>query len=146
MRSDPQLWRCSPGGIGKTTLLQKLERLHRQRCPLALMGRLDLADADTTPPDLLLYRLRRRLPNIPFPSFSLALADHGRRLHPEQVFGSDRRELLQGAGPYADVLAGGLEMLDRRHGQAAACREVRIEGPGDASETAALMPEVHGLL
>lgn len=85
------------------------------------MGRLDLAGADTTPPDLLLYRLRRLFPNIPFPSFSLALADHGRRLHPEQVFGSDRRELLQGAGPYADVLAGALE-------------------------TAALMPEVHGLL
>jgi hypothetical protein len=37
------------GGIGKTTLLQKLEQIHRQRCPQALMGRLDLAGADTTP-------------------------------------------------------------------------------------------------
>ena len=73
------------GGIGKTTLLQKLEQLHRQRCPQALMGRLDLAGADTTPPDLMLYRLRRLFPTIPFPSFSLALADYGRRFHPEQV-------------------------------------------------------------
>ena len=105
------------GGIGKTTLLQKLEQLHRQRCPQALMGRLDLAGADTTPPDLLLYRLRRRLfPSIPFPSFSLALAEYGRRFHPEQVYGSDRKELLQGAGPYADVLAGGLEVLGQLSG------------------------------
>ena len=104
------------GGIGKTTLLQKLEQLHRQRCPQALMGRLDLAGADTTPPDLLLYRLRRQFPTIPFPSFSLALAEYGRRFHPEQVYGSDRKELLQGAGPYADVLAGGLEVLGQLSG------------------------------
>jgi hypothetical protein len=104
------------GGIGKTTLLQKLEQLHRQRCPQALMGRLDLAGADTTPPDLLLFRLRRLFPTIPFPSFSLALAEYGRRFHPEQVYGSDRKELLQGAGPYADVLAGGLEVLGQLSG------------------------------
>jgi tetratricopeptide (TPR) repeat protein len=104
------------GGIGKTTLLQKLEQLHCQRCPQALMGRLDLAGADTTPPDLLLYRLRRLFPTIPFPSFSLALAEYGRRFHPEQVYGSDRKELLQGAGPYADVLAGGLEVLGQLSG------------------------------
>ena len=104
------------GGIGKTTLLQKLEQLHRQRCPQALIGRLDLAGADTTPPDLLLYRLRRLFPTIPFPSFSLALAEYGRRFHPEQVYGSDRKELLQGAGPYADVLAGGLEVLGQLSG------------------------------
>ena len=104
------------GGIGKTTLLQKLEQLHRQRYPQALMGRLDLAGADTTPPDLLLYRLRRLFPTIPFPSFSLALAEYGRRFHPEQVYGSDRKELLQGAGPYADVLAGGLEVLGQLSG------------------------------
>jgi tetratricopeptide (TPR) repeat protein len=104
------------GGIGKSTLLQKLEQLHRQRCPQALMGRLDLAGADTTPPDLLLYRLRRLFPTIPFPSFSLALAEYGRRFHPEQVYGSDRKELLQGAGPYADVLAGGLEVLGQLSG------------------------------
>ncbi len=99
------------GGIGKTTLLQKLQQLHRQRCPQALMGRLDLAGADTTPPDLLLYRLRRLFPAIPFPCFSLALAEYGRRFHPEQVYGNDRNELLQGAGPYAEVLAQGLETL-----------------------------------
>jgi tetratricopeptide (TPR) repeat protein len=104
------------GGIGKTTLLQKLEQLHRQRCPQALMGRLDLAGADTTPPDLLLYRLRRLFPAIPFPCFSLALAEYGRRFHPEQVYGNDRNELLQGAGPYADVLAQGLDALDRISG------------------------------
>jgi tetratricopeptide (TPR) repeat protein len=104
------------GGIGKTTLLQKLEQLHRKSCPQALMGRLDLAGADTTPPDLLLYRLRRLFPTIPFPSFSLALAEYGRRFHPEQVYGSDRKELLQGAGPYADVLAGGLEVLGQLSG------------------------------
>jgi hypothetical protein len=104
------------GGIGKTTLLQKLEQLHRQRCPQALMGRLDLAGADTTPPDLLLFRLRRLFPTIPFPSFSLALAEFGRRFHPEQVYGCDRKELLHGAGPYADVLAGGLEVLDQLSG------------------------------
>jgi tetratricopeptide (TPR) repeat protein len=99
------------GGIGKTTLLQKLEQLHRQRCPQALMSRLDLAGADTTPPDLLLYRLRRLFPAIPFPSFSLALAEYGRRFHPEQVYGSDRKELLEWAGPYAEVLAQGLDTL-----------------------------------
>ncbi len=99
------------GGIGKTTLLQKLEQLHRLRSPQALMGRLDLAGADTTPPDLLLYRLRRLFPAIPFPSFSLALAEYGRRFHPEQVYGNDRNELLEGAGPYAEVLAQGLETL-----------------------------------
>ena len=38
--SGPQPWMCSPTG---------LEQLHRQRCPQALMGRLDLAGADTTP-------------------------------------------------------------------------------------------------
>jgi hypothetical protein len=64
------------GGIGKTTLLQKLEQLHRQRSPKALICRLDLSGADTTPPDLLLYRLRRLFPTIPFPSFSLALAEY----------------------------------------------------------------------
>ena len=104
------------GGIGKTTLLLKLEQLHRQRCPQALMGRLDLAGADTTPPDLLLYRLRRLFPTIPFPSFSLALAEYGRRFHPEQVYGRDRQELLQGAGPYADVLVSGLEVLGKLSG------------------------------
>jgi hypothetical protein len=104
------------GGIGKTTLLQKLEQLHRQRCPQALMGRLDLAGADTMPPDLLLYRLMRIFPTIPFPSFSLALAEYGRRFHPEQVYGSDRKELLQGAGPYADVLVSGLEVLGKLSG------------------------------
>jgi tetratricopeptide (TPR) repeat protein len=104
------------GGIGKTTLLQKLEQLHRQRCPQALMGRLDLAGADTMPPDLLLYRLMRIFPTIPFPSFSLALAEYGRRFHPEQVYGSDRQELLQGAGPYADVLVSGLEVLGKLSG------------------------------
>ncbi len=104
------------GGIGKTTLLQKLEQLHRQRCPQALMGRLDLAGADTTPPDLLLYRLRRLFPAIPFPCFSLALAEYGRRFHPEQVYGNDRNELLQGAGPYAEVLAQGLDALEKISG------------------------------
>jgi hypothetical protein len=104
------------GGIGKTTLLQKLEQLHRKRCPQALMGRLDLAGADSTPPDLLLYRLRRLFPTIPFPSFSLALAEYGRRFHPVQVYGSDRKELLQGAGPYADVLVSGLEVLGKLSG------------------------------
>ncbi|MFM9047784.1 MAG: tetratricopeptide repeat protein, partial [Cyanobium sp.] len=92
----------------------------RQRCPQALMGRLDLAGADTTPPDLLLYRLRRLFPAIPFPSFSLALAEYGRRFHPEQVYGNDRKELLQGAGPYADALAGGLEVLANLSGVGAA--------------------------
>ena len=104
------------GGIGKTTLLQKLEQLHRQRCPRALMGRLDLAGADTTPPDLLLYRLRRLFPAISFPSFSLALAEYGRRFHPEQVYGNDRNELLEGAGPYAEVLDAGLKALDKLSG------------------------------
>jgi len=104
------------GGIGKTTLLQKLEQLHRQRCPQALMGRLDLAGADTTPPDLLLYRLRRLFPAISFPSFSLALAEYGRRYHPEQVYGNDRNELLEGAGPYAEVLDAGLKALDKLSG------------------------------
>ncbi|MFN9619318.1 MAG: tetratricopeptide repeat protein [Synechococcaceae cyanobacterium] len=113
------------GGIGKTTLLQKLEQLHRQRCPQALMGRLDLAGADTTPPDLLLYRLRRLFPTIPFPSFSLALAEYGRRFHPEQVYGSDRKELLQGAGPYADVLASGLEVLGQLSGVGLAVSTMR---------------------
>jgi hypothetical protein len=113
------------GGIGKTTLLQKLEQLHRQRCPQALLGRLDLAGADTTPPDLLLYRLRRLFPTIPFPSFSLALAEYGRRFHPEQVYGSDRKELLQGAGPYADVLAGGLEVLGQLSGVGLAVNAMR---------------------
>ena len=104
------------GGIGKTTLLQKLEQLHRQRSPKALMGRLDLAGADTTPPDLLLFRLRRLFPTIPFPSFTLALAEYGRRFHPEQIYGNDRKELLEGAGPYADVLAGGLEVMAQLSG------------------------------
>jgi hypothetical protein len=113
------------GGIGKTTLLQKLEQLHRQHCPHALMGRLDLAGADTTPPDLLLYRLRRLFPTIPFPSFSLALAEYGRRFHPEQVYGSDRKELLQGAGPYADALAGGLEVLANLSGVGAAVNAMK---------------------
>ncbi len=113
------------GGIGKTTLLQKLEQLHRQRCPQALMGRLDLAGADTTPPDLLLYRLRRLFPTIPFPSFSLALAEYGRRFHPEQVYGNDRKELLQGAGPYADALAGGLEVLANLSGVGAAVNAMK---------------------
>jgi formylglycine-generating enzyme required for sulfatase activity len=114
------------GGIGKTTLLQKLEQLHRQRCPQALMGRLDLAGADTTPPDLLLYQLRRLFPTIPFPSFSLALAEYGRRFHPEQVYGSDRKELLQGAGPYADVLAGGLEVLGQLSGVGLAVSAMKV--------------------
>jgi Flp pilus assembly protein TadD len=89
------------------------------------MGRLDLAGADTTPPDLLLYRLRRLFPTIPFPSFSLALAEYGRRFHPEQVYGSDRKELLQGAGPYADALAGGLEVLANLSGVGAAVNAMK---------------------
>jgi tetratricopeptide (TPR) repeat protein len=113
------------GGIGKTTLLQKLEQLHRQRCPQALMGRLDMAGADTALPDLLLYRLRRLFPGIPFPSFTLALAEYGRRFHPEQVYGSDRKELLQGAGPYADALAGALEVLANLSGVGAAINAMK---------------------
>jgi tetratricopeptide (TPR) repeat protein len=106
------------GGIGKSTLLQKLAQLHRDQFPMALMGGLDLNGADTTPPDLLLYRLSRRFPTIPFPSFSLALAIYGRRFHPEQVYGNDRQELLQGAGPFADVLDVGLQALEVMSGLA----------------------------
>ena len=113
------------GGIGKTTLLQKLEQLHRQRSPKALMGRLDLAGADTTPPDLLLFRLRRLFPTIPFPSFTLALAEYGRRFHPEQIYGSARSELLQGAGPYADAIAGALEVLAKLSGISAAVNAMK---------------------
>lgn len=113
------------GGIGKTTLLQKLEQHHRQRCTQALMGRIDLAGADTTPPDLLLYRLRRLFPAIPFPSFSLALAEYCRRFHPEQVYGNNRKELLHGAGPYADALAGGLEVLANLSGVGAAVNAMK---------------------
>jgi hypothetical protein len=80
------------------------------------MGRLDLAGADRSPPDLLLYRLRRLFPTIPFPFCSLALAEYGRRFHPGQVYGSDCKELLQGAEPYADVLASGLEVLGQLSG------------------------------
>jgi hypothetical protein len=61
------------------------------------MGRLGLAGSDTTPPDVLLYRLRRLFPSLPFPSFSLALEEYSRHFHPEQVYGSNRMELLQGA-------------------------------------------------
>jgi tetratricopeptide (TPR) repeat protein len=104
------------GGIGKSTLLRKLEQLHRERFPSALMGRFDLAGADTTPPDLLLFRLRCQFPSIPFPSFSLALAEYGRRFRPEQIYGNDRKELLQWAGPYADVLAEGLSVLAKLSG------------------------------
>lgn len=116
------------GGIGKSTLLQKLEQIHRQRYPQALMGRLDLAGADTTPPDLLLYRLRRLFPTIPFPSFSLALSEYSRRFHPEQLTGADRRELLQGAGPYADALAGVLEVMVNMSGIGAAINVIRAAG------------------
>ena len=113
------------GGMGKSTLLQKLEQIHRERCPQALMGRLDLAGADTTPPDLLLYRLRRPFPTIPFPNFSLALAEYGRRFRPEQVYGNDRKELLKGAGPYADALASGLEVLAKLSGVDAAVNAMK---------------------
>ena len=108
------------GGISQTTLLQKLEKLPCQRCPQALMGRFDLAGADTTPPDLLLYRLRRTIPAIPFPSFSLAVAECGRRFHLEQVYGNNRKALLQGSGPSADALAGFLKVLESLSGVGAA--------------------------
>jgi hypothetical protein len=39
------------------------------------------------------------------------LAEYGRRFHPEQVYGNDRKELLQVSGPSADALAGFLEVL-----------------------------------
>jgi hypothetical protein len=99
------------GGIGKSLLLRKLELLYRKRYPRAIIGRLDFAGADTTPPDVLLYRLRCSFPKLPFPSFTLALSEYGRRFHPEQLYGNDRKDLLGNAGPYVDVLAGGLEML-----------------------------------
>lgn len=112
-------------GIGKTALLQKLDTLHRKRYPKALMGRLDFASADTTTPDLLLYQLRRQFPTISFPSFSLALAIYGRRFHPDRVYGNERKELLQWAGPYVDVLDLGLEAFAKWSGLAHVVKIIR---------------------
>ena len=60
------------------------KQLHRQRCPQAQLGRLDLASTGTTPPDLLLFRLRRL-----FPTFAVSktyapayVVDTGQRTSP----------------------------------------------------------------
>jgi len=41
------------------------------------------------------------------------------------VYGNDRKELLQGAGPYADALAGGLEVLANLSGVGAAVNAMK---------------------
>ncbi|MEB3323387.1 MAG: hypothetical protein VKI81_11240, partial [Synechococcaceae cyanobacterium] len=99
------------GGIGKSLLTRKLEQLLRQRDPEALLARLDFAGNETTPPDVLLYRLRRAFPTLPFPSFSLGLAIYAKRVHPEQPFPSDRAAFLEGTGPYGDLLSDALGAL-----------------------------------
>ena len=125
------------GGIGTVTLLQKLANLQRQHFANAkLMGWLNVAPDDSTTPDVFPYRLWELCPAVPFPRFSLALAEYGSRCHREQVVGNGRQELLQGAGPGADGLAGGLKVLAQVPGLGRAINAMKTAAPldGDPSQ------------
>jgi tetratricopeptide (TPR) repeat protein len=92
------------GGIGKTTLSQKLQQLLSQQYSQHDGARLDFASPGTTEPDTALFRLRQCFPEIPFPTFTLALIHYAGRFHPEAPVITQPAPLLDRAGPYADVL------------------------------------------
>lgn len=92
------------GGIGKTTLSQKLQQLLSQQHSEHSGARLDFASTGTTEPDTALFRLRQCFPEIPFPTFTLALIHYAGRFHPEAPVITQPAPLLDRAGPYADVL------------------------------------------
>lgn len=92
------------GGIGKTTLSQKLQQLLSQEHSEHSGARLDFASPGTTEPDTALFRLRQCFPEIPFPTFTLALIHYAGRFHPEAPVITQPAPLLDRAGPYADVL------------------------------------------
>jgi tetratricopeptide (TPR) repeat protein len=92
------------GGIGKTTLSQKLQQLLSQQHSEHAGARLDFATPGTTEPDTALFRLRQCFPEIPFPTFTLALIHYAGRFHPEAPVITQPAPLLDRAGPYADVL------------------------------------------
>ncbi|MEA5390106.1 tetratricopeptide repeat protein [Cyanobium gracile UHCC 0139] len=92
------------GGIGKTTLSQKLHQLLIQQHSKHPCARLDFATAGTTEPDTALFRLRQCFPAFPFPTFTLALIHYAGRFHPEAPVITQTAPLLDRAGPYAGVL------------------------------------------
>ncbi|MCP9828651.1 tetratricopeptide repeat protein [Synechococcus sp. L2F] len=92
------------GGIGKTTLSQKLQQLLSQQHSEHAGARLDFASPGTTEPDTALFRLRQCFPEIPFPTFTLALIHYAGRFHPEAPVITQPAPLLDRAGSYADVL------------------------------------------
>ncbi len=92
------------GGIGKTTLSQKLQQLLSQKHSEHSVARLDFASPGTTEPDTALFRLRQCFPAFPFPTFTLALIHYAGRFHPEAPVITQTAPLLDRAGPYADVL------------------------------------------
>ncbi len=92
------------GGIGKTTLSQKLQQLLSQQHSKHSVARLDFASPGTTEPDTALFRLRQCFPEIPFPTFTLALIYYAGRFHPEAPVITQPAPLLDRAGPYAEVL------------------------------------------
>jgi hypothetical protein len=87
------------GGIGKTTLLQKLEQLHRQRCPQALSGRLDLAGADTTPPDLCSTGCGGCFQRSPFPRSRWRWRNTGGAFIRSRCTAAIARSCCRGLGP-----------------------------------------------
>ncbi len=92
------------GGIGKTTLSQKLQQRLSQQHSEHTIARLDFASPGTTEPDTALFRLRQCFPAIPFPTFTLALIHYAGRFHPEAPVITQKAPLLDRAGPYAGVL------------------------------------------
>ncbi len=92
------------GGIGKTTLSQKLHQLLSQQHSEHSCARLDFASPGTTEPDTALFRLRQCFPAFPFPTFTLALIHYAGRFHPEAPVITQTAPLLDRAGPYAGVL------------------------------------------
>ncbi|WP_411871945.1 tetratricopeptide repeat protein [Vulcanococcus limneticus] len=92
------------GGIGKTTLSQKLEQLLSHKHSDHNGARLDFASPGTTEPDTALFRLRQCFPAFPFPTFTLALIHYAGRFHPEAPVITQATPLIDRAGPYAGVL------------------------------------------
>lgn len=115
------------GGIGKTALLNKLREVIHAEFPSAPLGCLDFAELALRQPERALMTLRHQLvaQGFRFPLFDIAYAIHWKKCNPETPYDpGDKRALIEGAGPYLELMGalldaplGGLGAIAWRVGQ-----------------------------
>jgi tetratricopeptide (TPR) repeat protein len=118
------------GGIGKTTLSQKLQQGLIDSGAAHRSARLDFASSGNTEPDVALFRLKEAFRDLPFPTFSIALAHYAGRFHPELSFLSNRAAFVEGAGPYAELIDGAIELANSTPGLSLALSAIKVVTEG----------------